>query len=347
MVSRKTLALLLVAGICVLALAGDLLFGFVTAPEPAVQGRRPSGPNAEAGTSPGVWVVVAAIAGAVFTSLGAFLNDFYASRREDRLAGRQAEEQRQRWDREDRAQAGEKEEAHRQQVREQRARSYKAFAAATTFPSHFIEERQREFSRELNERYTDVLLYCSDMVRGRAEIFTPLRVMLCANRTKMSTTTAARDSGKHKRTFGVPSGGRQKMTTPTPEAPYIPRIRFCRSPPARPRLAPPPCPRSSRPDNTRPKVLRPLAGRAYRTVWRRTAGRGYSWAMTEEDAVLAELMDHLGDASRSIRVSRRLLVERASEEDDPGHLRLLARLSEALDATETASREARRQRGIG
>jgi hypothetical protein len=40
-------------------------------------------------------------------------------------------------------------------------------------------------------------------------------------------------------------------------------------------------------------------------------------------------------------------VEHASEEDDPGHLRLLARLSEALDATEVASREARRQRGIG
>jgi hypothetical protein len=32
------------------------------------------------------------------------------------------------------------------------------------------------------------------------------------------------------------------------------------------------------------------------------------------------------------------LVEHASD-DDPGHLRLLARLSEALDATETASRK--------
>jgi hypothetical protein len=68
--------------------------------------------------------------------------------------------------------------------------------------------------------------------------------------------------------------------------------------------------------------------------------------MPDKDAVLEELMEHLGEASRSIRASRRLLVEQASE-DDPGHLRLLARLSEALDATETASREARRQRGIG
>ena len=74
----------------------------------------------------------------------------------------------------------------------------------------------------------------------------------------------------------------------------------------------------------------------------------YSWHMPQERAVLQELMDPLGEASRSIRASRRLLVEHAaSEDDDPGHLRLLARLSEALAATEAASREARRQRGIG
>ena len=69
--------------------------------------------------------------------------------------------------------------------------------------------------------------------------------------------------------------------------------------------------------------------------------------MLDEGAVLEELMGHLGEASKSIRASRRLLVEHASEDDDPGHLQLLARLSEALDATEAASREARRQRGIG
>ncbi len=70
--------------------------------------------------------------------------------------------------------------------------------------------------------------------------------------------------------------------------------------------------------------------------------------MPQERDVLGELMDHLGDASRSIRVSRRLLVEHAAsgDDDDPGYLRLLARLSEALDATEAASREARRQRDI-
>ena len=57
-------------------------------------------------------------------------------------------------------------------------------------------------------------------------------------------------------------------------------------------------------------------------------------------------MGHLGEASGSIRAARRLLAGHASG-DDPAHLRLLARLSEALDATETASGEARRQRGIG
>jgi ParB-like chromosome segregation protein Spo0J len=63
-------------------------------------------------------------------------------------------------------------------------------------------------------------------------------------------------------------------------------------------------------------------------------------------AVLEELMGHLGEASKSIRAARRLLLEHAPD-DNPGHLRLLARLAEALDATEMASREARRQRGIG
>jgi hypothetical protein len=74
--------------------------------------------------------------------------------------------------------------------------------------------------------------------------------------------------------------------------------------------------------------------------------RVYSWLMSDEDAVLEELMGDLGEASKSIRASRRLLLEHAMM-DDPRYLRLAARLSEALDATETASREARRQRGIG
>lgn len=74
--------------------------------------------------------------------------------------------------------------------------------------------------------------------------------------------------------------------------------------------------------------------------------RVYSWLMPDEDAVLEELMGDLVEASRSIRASRRLLLEHAMM-DDPRYLRLAARLSEALDATETASREARRQRGIG
>ncbi|HEV2743373.1 MAG TPA: hypothetical protein VGV91_09475 [Rubrobacter sp.] len=68
--------------------------------------------------------------------------------------------------------------------------------------------------------------------------------------------------------------------------------------------------------------------------------------MLDEDAVLEELMGDLGEAYKNIRASRHLLLEHAMT-DDPRYLRLAARLSEALDATETASREARRQRGIG
>ena len=65
--------------------------------------------------------------------------------------------------------------------------------------------------------------------------------------------------------------------------------------------------------------------------------------MPDEEVVLEELMGHLGEASKSTRASRRLLLEH-SLADDPGYLRLAARLSEALDATEAASREARRLR---
>ncbi len=68
--------------------------------------------------------------------------------------------------------------------------------------------------------------------------------------------------------------------------------------------------------------------------------------MTDEEAVLEELMRNLGEASGRVRASRRLMLEHAMM-DEARYLRLAARLSEALDATETASREARRQRGIG
>ncbi len=54
----------------------------------------------------------------------------------------------------------------------------------------------------------------------------------------------------------------------------------------------------------------------------------------------------LGEASGCVWACRRLLLEHAMM-DEPQYLRLAARLSEALDATERASREARRQRDAG
>jgi len=65
--------------------------------------------------------------------------------------------------------------------------------------------------------------------------------------------------------------------------------------------------------------------------------------MADEDAVLKEMHKHLGEAARRIRASRHLLQENELVED-PNYLGLLARVSEALDMTETARREARRQR---
>lgn len=65
--------------------------------------------------------------------------------------------------------------------------------------------------------------------------------------------------------------------------------------------------------------------------------------MTDEEAVLEELMWNLGEASGRVRASRRLLLEHEMM-DEARYLRLLARLSEALEATDAASREARRLR---
>lgn len=68
--------------------------------------------------------------------------------------------------------------------------------------------------------------------------------------------------------------------------------------------------------------------------------------MADEDAVLRETMKHLVEASRRIRTSRHLVQEHELMED-PDYLRLVARLSEALDVTEAALREARRLRDAG
>jgi hypothetical protein len=68
--------------------------------------------------------------------------------------------------------------------------------------------------------------------------------------------------------------------------------------------------------------------------------------MADEDAVLKEMHKHLGEAARRIQASRHLLQEHALV-DDPNYLRLVARLSEALDLTETARREAHRRREAG
>lgn len=64
--------------------------------------------------------------------------------------------------------------------------------------------------------------------------------------------------------------------------------------------------------------------------------------MADEDAALNETIDHLGEASRRVRAVRRLLPHRALV-DAPNYLRLGARPSKALDATEAAHREVHRR----
>ena len=66
-------------------------------------------------------------------------------------------------------------------------------------------------------------------------------------------------------------------------------------------------------------------------------------SMVDEDAALKGAMKHLGEASRRIRASRHLMREHTLV-DEPHYLYLVARLSEALEATEAAHREARRLR---
>ena len=76
----------------------------------------------------------------------------------------------------------------------------------------------------------------------------------------------------------------------------------------------------------------------------RTPRPVYSGSMADqEDAALKGTMRDLGEASRRIRAARHLFREHALEEN-PDYLPLVARLSEALDVTEAALREARRLR---
>jgi hypothetical protein len=59
-----------------------------------------------------------------------------------------------------------------------------------------------------------------------------------------------------------------------------------------------------------------------------------------------KMIKHLEQASRRIQASRHLMQEHALVED-PEYLRLVARLSEALEVTEAARREARCLRDVG
>jgi hypothetical protein len=64
--------------------------------------------------------------------------------------------------------------------------------------------------------------------------------------------------------------------------------------------------------------------------------------MADEDAALGETINHLGEASRSVRAARRLMPHRTLM-DAPNYLRQGVRPSKALDATEAAHTEVHRR----
>jgi uncharacterized protein HemX len=70
-------------------------------------------------------LVTAAIVGALLNSLGAYLNDHFAQRREARQAEREAEARRQEWEREDRIRQEQSEQQEKEKRQEQLAKVYK------------------------------------------------------------------------------------------------------------------------------------------------------------------------------------------------------------------------------
>jgi hypothetical protein len=129
------------------------------------QGGRPS-----EGLPEGVWLVVAAIAGSGFTTLGAVVSDYLAGRREDRRAEREAEKQKDQWDRDDRIRKEERELQAEAEQRERRVRAYKAFIAATPYDVESPENAWLQLSK-LDETFIEVQMYASDWVAESAGAF--------------------------------------------------------------------------------------------------------------------------------------------------------------------------------
>jgi hypothetical protein len=129
------------------------------------QGGRPS-----TGLPDGVWLVLAAIAGSGFTTLGAIVSDLLASRREDRRTQREAQTQREQWGREDRVRMEQQEQLAGAEQQERRVRAYKAFVAATPFDVEAPENAWVLLSK-LDEAFIEVQIYASDWVADSASEF--------------------------------------------------------------------------------------------------------------------------------------------------------------------------------
>jgi hypothetical protein len=118
----------------------------------------------------GVWLVLAALAGSGFTTLGAVVSDFLAGRREDRRAEHEAKRQQDQWEREDRIRKEEREQQAEAEQQERRVRAYKAFVAATPFDV-VAPENAWELLSTLDEAFVEVQMYASDWVAQPAGTF--------------------------------------------------------------------------------------------------------------------------------------------------------------------------------
>jgi len=101
----------------------------------------------------------ALLIGAALQTLGTFVNDHFAAKREERRAVREAHERREKWDREKQAQREQEQQQEQLRRRQEVSQTSKSFVAATSFPVPLVRgDSKAERLTALNECYTDLQL---------------------------------------------------------------------------------------------------------------------------------------------------------------------------------------------
>ena len=149
--------------------------------------------GASQGISEGTAIIVAAVGGAllaaVLQTLGAFLINFLAARREERAAARESEKRHEQWEREDQLRREEQKEAAQQRRQAHRVEAYRKVAAATAFAIPLDEDRRAEQLAKLTETHTEVQAYGSHRAYATTQVlFTSVPTEPC---TRIPTATSA------------------------------------------------------------------------------------------------------------------------------------------------------------